>query len=109
MERPGLVNSPLLAVWILSSPLLGFFEVSVRADLHGWLSGWGQGVRQALHWINKTSLLIKEPLTRPWPMSGHQHGRFDSSGTENKEIGKLYPALPHPAPSPQCITLFKGC
>lgn len=52
-ERSGLLNSPLLAVWILPSPLLDFFEVSVRADLHGWLSGWGQAVRQALHWINK--------------------------------------------------------
>lgn len=42
-----------LAAWILLSPLLDFFEVAVRADLHGWLSGWGKEVRQALHWINK--------------------------------------------------------
>lgn len=52
----SLLNSPTpfqLAAWILSSPWLDFFEVSVRAALHGWFSGWGREVRKALHWINK--------------------------------------------------------
>jgi hypothetical protein len=42
-----------LAARILSSPLLDFFEVSVRADLHDWFSRQEKEVRKALHWINK--------------------------------------------------------